>query len=106
LYATSGLVAFWEARCIHCDYVKSSTKHPFEDSRPFELPLDRLNYLPVHQDIKPIAQAVETSPVSKSIQSRSPIAQLAENSPGVKVDLRQEPIARAAKNSPGVEAPD
>jgi len=65
LYATCpGLVAFWEVRCIHCDYIKSSTKHPFEDSRPSELPLHMLDYLPIHQsqDDKPIELAAENPP--------------------------------------------
>ena len=77
LYATSpGLTTFWEARCVHCDYVESFVHHPFEYTRPFETPLDRLNFLS--------------------------LPTVAENSPGVEVDQVQDAIKLAAKTATGV----
>ena len=100
LYATEEY-SRWDARCIHCDYVKRSVHHPFEYTWPFELPLDRLNFLP-------IVAAVETSPVVDFDQAHPAIAEATENSPGVERALESienlPSINLAAKNFSGSRA--
>ena len=120
LYATCpGLESVWETRCIHCDYLEPSIRHPFEDVRPFEV--DRVQKSLIKSKfgriiypkpiVKPIAPVVENSPGvaegDRSLSLVSLVEHAAQNSPGVAEGDRFLPLVEyAAQNSPGVAEGD
>ena len=71
LYATDEYYR-WEARCLHCTFVERFAHHPFEYTRPFELPLDRLDYLPV----KPINSELAAQNFPRCRSRSSPESQI------------------------------
>jgi predicted nucleic acid-binding Zn-ribbon protein len=82
LYATDEYYR-WEARCIHCSFVQRFVHHPFEYTRPFELPLDRLDYLPV----KPInsEQATKTCTGVEFERALNAMAEATKDTPDVQL---------------------